>query len=71
MTRLSSDELDAGAPKTIILSETREERIERIMWVLAHGVPGTKGLGPRDRANRLHAELERRIALAKSALGLK
>jgi hypothetical protein len=31
-------------------------------------VPGTKGLGPKDRAQRLHAEFERRIAIASEAL---
>lgn len=34
---------------------------------LSAPIPGTKGMGPRDRANRLHAELERRIAIAKGA----
>ena len=34
---------------------------------LLAAVPGTKGLGPKDHADRLHAELERRITIAKAA----
>jgi hypothetical protein len=53
---------------TVLLHETRADRIERAMNALTHPVPSTKGLGPKDRADRLHAELERRIALAKESL---
>jgi Protein of unknown function (DUF2384) len=53
---------------TVLLMETRAERIERAMNALTFSVPNTKGMGPKDRALRLHAELERRIALAKDAL---
>lgn len=53
---------------TVLLLETRTERIERVMNWLTFPVPSTKGMGLKDRANRLHAELERRIALAKEAL---
>lgn len=31
-------------------------------------IPGTKGMGPQDRAQRLHAELERRIKIAVTAV---
>jgi hypothetical protein len=33
----------------------------------ATSVPSTKGLGPKDRADRLHAEMERRIRIASDA----
>lgn len=53
---------------TIIARETRAERIERALDRMTAHIPGTKGLGPKDRAERLHAEMERRIADAKHAL---
>jgi hypothetical protein len=47
-------------------TEWRHVALDRIAALTAP-IPSTKGLGPKDRADRLHAELERRIALAKDA----
>lgn len=55
-----SDPLQAAA--------VRAERIERALTALTEPPPSTKGLGPKDRADRLHAEMLRRIAAAKEAL---
>lgn len=54
--------------KLVIVSATPEERMRVALYGVATPIPSTKGMGPKDRANRLHAELERRIALAKEAL---
>lgn len=35
---------------------------------LAAPIPSTKGMGPKDRADRLHAELLRRIKVAREAV---
>lgn len=53
---------------TIIVLQTREERLQSALYVLARAVPSTKGMAPKDRAQRLHAELERRIRIAKEAV---
>ena len=53
---------------TVIAYATRAERIEVAMHKLMAPIPSTKGMNPRDRANRLHTELERRIAVAVDAL---
>lgn len=37
---------------------------------LAMPPPSTKGMGPKDRADRLHAELLRRIKIAREAVRL-
>lgn len=55
-------------PATIIVLQTREDRLQSALYVLARAVPSTKGMAPRDRAQRLHAELERRIKVAKEAV---
>lgn len=52
----------------VILRETREVRMERVMTGIAAAVPSMKGLGPKDRSTRLLAELERRIKFAREAL---
>lgn len=52
----------------IIAFAARAERIEAAMHKLTLPIPSTKGMGPVDRAQRLHAELERRIAIAREAL---
>lgn len=52
----------------VVSREDRAERMERALRDLALPVPGTKGLGPSDRAQRLHAEMERRRAVATEAL---
>jgi hypothetical protein len=52
----------------VFVRESRAERIERVMGDLTAPVPSTKGMPPKDRANRLHAELERRIQVAKDVL---
>ena len=44
------------------------ERMRVALHKLTFPVPGTKGLPPKDRAARLHAEAERRIIVAKEAL---
>ncbi len=44
------------------------DRMTSALYKLAEPVPGTKGMGPKDRANRLHAEMERRIAIAREVL---
>jgi hypothetical protein len=44
---------------------SRKERMDRALFILTQPVPSTKGMAPKDRALRLHAELERRIAIAK------
>ncbi len=35
---------------------------------LATPIPSTKGMAPKDRSDRLHAELERRIKIAREAI---
>lgn len=68
---MSSDSKTAApaiARVAVALFEDRHERIERLMHILTWSVPSTKGLGPQDRADFLHAEMERRIAIAKRAL---
>jgi hypothetical protein len=54
-------------PDTIIVKPTREELMRQALGRLSAPVPSTKGMDPRTRADRLHAELERRIAIAKAA----
>lgn len=49
---------------------SREERLEIALKQIAHPIPSTKGMGPKDRAQRLHVELERRIAIARNAIEL-
>ena len=36
------------------------------LTALTVAVPSTKGMGPKERAQRLHAEMEKRIELAKN-----
>ena len=60
--------MPAKTTHVIVEYAARAERIEIAMHKLAAGVPGTKGLGPKDRAELLHAELERRVAIARDAL---
>jgi hypothetical protein len=55
-------------PSPTIWQPTRQERMEQALQALTQPIPGTKGLGPKDRAERLHAELERRIQIAKDAI---
>lgn len=55
----------------IAVAANRAARIEAAMHRMTLPVPGTKGMGPKDRADRLHAELERRIADAKAALDVQ
>lgn len=57
-----------GDADGIIAYAKRAERIEHAMRKLTAPVPSTKGMGPADRAQRLHAEMERRIAIAQEAL---
>ena len=52
----------------VIAYAARAARIESAMLRLTQHVPSTKGYGPKDRAEFLHAELEGRRALAKEAL---
>jgi len=47
---------------------TRAERIEEAMHRMVAPIPSTKGMGPKERAQFLHAELERRIAIARDVL---
>jgi hypothetical protein len=47
---------------------THGDRLVAALLQLNERMPSTKGMGPKDRANRLHSELERRIAIARDAL---
>jgi hypothetical protein len=49
----------------------REERMTAALQHLCAPIPSTRGMGPKDRAQRLHAELERRIGIATKALDTK
>lgn len=55
-------------PTLIIAQPTLEERLIQLVRQMRAPIPSTKGLAPRDRAERLHAELERRIALSQEVL---
>ena len=57
---MSSDTLMLEKP-------SREQLLQRALARLAAPIPPTKGMDPKSRAQRLHAELERRIAIAKEA----
>lgn len=46
----------------------QNDRMASALRKLSLPIPGSKGMGPIDRAALLHAELERRIATAKDAL---
>lgn len=52
----------------VIMRPSREQLLEQALLRLTGHIPSTKGMDPKTRAQRLHAELERRIALAKDAL---
>ena len=58
------------APDPVQLLAERADAMTLALRRLAAPIPSTKGMGPKDRADRLHAELERRIADAKQALGI-
>jgi hypothetical protein len=50
---------------------TLDRQIESMRAALARlsrPIPSTKGMAPKDRAQRLHSDLERRIAIARDAL---
>lgn len=49
------------------LLRDRNRYRDALSQVLAH-LPSTKGLDPKDRAARLHNELERRRGIAREAL---
>jgi len=53
---------------TTVWQPTREELFEIALCELSKPVPSTKGMDPKARALRLHAELTSRIDLAKRAL---
>ena len=53
---------------TMIITPTREEQLVTALRQVAMPIPGTKGFNPKERAQRLHAELERRIQIAKDVL---
>ena len=60
---------DHDVAATLCISRlSRAERMELALAQLAAPPPGTKGMGPKDRADRLHAEMVRRGALAREAL---
>ena len=48
--------------------EAIESRLRRTLIHLAQPIPSTKGMAPKDRADRLHSELQRRIKAATEAL---
>jgi hypothetical protein len=54
----------------IVWQESRDEKLRRLLLTLTYPVPSTRGMGPADRANRLHAEIERRIARADEILAV-
>jgi len=68
---MAAGEALGGRPimPTVILTPTREERLVSALHAVSAPIPGTKGFNPRERAQRLHAELERRIRIARDALG--
>lgn len=53
---------------SIMRDALRLERFEAALHRLQAPVPSTKGMAPKDRAQRLHSEMERRIAIARDAL---
>jgi hypothetical protein len=55
----------------IVQLAIREERLTTSLQHLCAPAPSTKGMGPKDRAQRLHAELERRIGIATKAIDTK
>ncbi len=54
------DKLDATLAHSLVMAQVLSE--------LAAPAPSTKGMTPAERAQRLHAEMERRAARAKYAL---
>jgi len=54
--------------KTTIWKPTREELLEIALRDVSKPIPSTKGMDPKARALRLHAELYGRISLARQAL---
>jgi hypothetical protein len=45
-----------------------EEQLQAALHKLSAPIPSTKGMGPKERAQRLHSEIEHRIAIARAAL---
>lgn len=53
----------------IIERPTEAALLRLALAKLSLSVPSTKGMGPKDQALRLRAEMERRIKIAQDALG--
>lgn len=64
--------------ETMVMAMTRENRLSAMegevqrlrtaLGALSAPVPSTKGMAPGDRADRLHAEFERRVVAARRVL---
>lgn len=56
------------APGPLICRAEEDDLLRMALLKLARPTPSTKGMDPKARAQRLHAELERRIKIAITAL---
>lgn len=52
----------------LVAMEGEVQRLRTALGAFAAPLPGTKGMAPQDRADRLHAEFERRIVAARRVL---
>jgi hypothetical protein len=65
---IQDDAVDTYRAQTWIEPASDVEVLRRALSAACSPIPSTKGMSPKERAQRLHAEMERRIAAGRLVL---